>query len=172
MTVIMALMVTLGSHTGTPLIVVLEQDTVLGLRRVRVRDRLVARLRRPALDRDLAAGASPESSVALAVHARYLCRPEQRRVLGQTLTEIDAASETPASRRSKAPLAHQAISLARAELSAVAGRLAGPGPVDVRGVARIRNLLADGTGPLYRESGPRHLRNELAAALRAMDSPG
>ena len=49
------------------------------------------------------------------------------------------------------------------------GRLVAPGPVGVRGVARIRNLLADGTGPLYRASGAGHLRDELVAALLAMD---
>jgi len=172
MTVIMGLMVTLSSHSGMPMIVVLEQGAGLGLRRVRVRDRLGARIRRSALDLELAFGASPESSVALAVHARYLCRPEQRRVLGRTLAGIARAAETPAARRSKAPLSLHAISLARAELEAVVGRLVAPGPVDVRGVARIRNLLADGTGPLYRESGPGHLRDELVAALRAMDPLG
>jgi len=93
-------------------------------------------------------------------------------VLGRTLAGIARAAETPAARRSKAPLSLHAISLARAELEAVVGRLVAPGPVDVRGVARIRNLLSDGTGPLYRESGPGHLRDELVAALRAMDPLG
>ena len=149
---------------------VLEQGAGLGLRRVRVRDRLVARIRRPALDRELAAGASPESSVALAVHARYLCRPEQRRQLAHSLTEIGAASGAHAARRLRAPLALHAVARARGELAAVVDHLDGAGPVDVRGVALIRNLLADGTGPLYREPRPGHLREELLAALRAMDS--
>jgi hypothetical protein len=162
-------MVTQAAHAGTPTIVVLEQGAGLGLRRVRVRDRLLARIRRPALDRELAAGASPESSVALAVHARYLCRPEQRRQLAHSLTEIGAASG-PAARRLRAPLALHAVARARGELAAVVDHLDGVGPVDVRGVARIRNLLADGTGPLYREPCPGHLREELLAALRAMDS--
>ena len=172
MTVIMSLMVTLAHDAGAPKIVVVEQAAGLGLRRVRVRDRLAARIRRSTLDRELAAGASPESSVDLAVHARFLCRPEQRRVLGCTLTEIVAASETPSARRSRVPLCRTAISQAHAELEAVVGRLVAPGPVGVRGVARIRSLLADGTGPLYRESGAGHLRQELVAALRAFDSLG
>jgi hypothetical protein len=163
-------MVTLEVHLGTPKIVVLDLGAGLGLRRVRVRDRLVARIRRPALDRELAAGASPESSVALAVHARYLCRPEQRRLLARSLTEIGAASRAPAARRLRAPIALHAVARARAELAAVVDRLAEAGPVDVRGVARIRDLLADGTGPLYREPRPGHLREELLAARRAMDS--
>jgi hypothetical protein len=163
-------MVTLGAHTGTPMIVVLEQGAGLGLRRVRVRDRLGVRIRRPALDRQLASGASPESNVALAVHARYLCRPEQRRLLARSLSEIGAASEATAASRLRAPLALHAVAQARAELAAVVDRLAAAGPVDVCGVARIRNLLADGTGPLYRERRPGHLREELLAARRTMES--
>ena len=48
------------------MIVVLAEAAGLGLRRVRWRDRVVARVRTSALDRRLAAGASPESSVLLA----------------------------------------------------------------------------------------------------------
>ena len=63
-----------------------------------------------------------------------------------------------------------AVHRARAELQAVVACLTAAGPVDVRGVARVRRLLADGTGPLYRESAPDQLRNELRAALAAMDA--
>ncbi len=148
---------------------VLEQGEGLGLRRVRLWDRVRARLRTSALDQQLAAGASPESSVALALHAGHLCRPQQRRLLARSLTEIAVVCEAPARRRLKAPVCRHAVTRARAELAAVVDRLAAAGPVDVRGVARIRNLLADGTGPLYRESRPGHLRDELRAALQAMD---
>jgi hypothetical protein len=37
-------------------------------------------------------------------------------------------------------------------LAALADRLVEPGPVPVRGVAMVSRLLADGTGPLYREA--------------------
>ena len=57
----------------------------------------------------------------------------------------------------------------RIELEAVAERLGAAGPVGVRGVARISGLLTDGTGPLYRASSPGRLRDELRAALAAMD---
>ena len=42
----------------------------------------------------------------------------------------------------------------------------------MQGVARIRTLLADGTGPLYRSAAPEQLRNELTAVLAALDSFG
>ena len=63
-----------------------------------------------------------------------------------------------------------AVRCARTDLEAAARRLAAAGPVDVRGVARISGLLADGTGPLYQTSRPGRLRDELRAALGAMDA--
>jgi len=157
----------------TPAIVVLDEGSGLGLRQVRWRDRLVEHARSSALDRELAAGASPESNVPLAVHAERLCRPAQRRQLACSLMRIAAAAEEGSSGRClRAPVAGPAVRRARAELAAVAGRLGATGPVDVRGVARLRALLADGTGPLYRSAPPEQLRHELAAVLDALDSFG
>jgi hypothetical protein len=152
------------------MIVVLEQGAGLALRRVRWWDRLLVRARASALDRELAAGASPESSAALAVHAGRLCEPAQRRVLARSLHRIVVAADAPAGRRLKAPVSRPAVQRARAELAAVAGRLTADGPVDVRGVARVRHLLADGTGPLYRYAPPARLHDELVAVLTALDS--
>jgi hypothetical protein len=153
-------------------VVVLEEDSGLGLRRVRWRDRLLVRARASALDHDLAAGASPDANVPLAVHARRLCEPGQRRVLARSLARIVAAADAPTARRLRAPVCRPAVQGARAELAAVAGRLRATGPVDVHGMARIRTLLADGTGPLYRSAAPEQLRNELTAVLHALDSFG
>jgi hypothetical protein len=150
-------------------IVLLEQGAGLGLRRVRLRDRLRARLRTSALDEQLAAGASPESGVALALHAGHLCRPQQRQLLARSLAEIAASCLGPSRPRLQAPVCGHAVLRARTELAAVVDRLVAAGPVDVQGVARIRNLLANGAGPLYRESRPGLLRDELRAVLRAMD---
>ena len=162
-------MVTYREGTGAPAVVLLEQGAGLALRRVRLWDRVRARFRTSALDEQLAAGASPESNVALALHAGHLCRPQQRRLLAGSLAEIALSCETPARRRLKAPVCRHEVARARAELAVVVDRLAASDPVDVRGLARIRNLLADGTGPLYHESRPGQLRDELRAALRAMD---
>jgi hypothetical protein len=150
------------------MIVVLEQDAGLGLRRVRWWNQLLVRARAFALDQELATGASPESNMALAVHAGRLCNPAERRVLARTLTRIAEASAAPGGRL-KAPVCRPAVHRSRPELTAVADRLVAAGPVDVRGVARVRRLLADGTGPLYRSGPPDQLRGELAAALTALD---
>jgi hypothetical protein len=151
------------------MIVVLDEGTGLGLRRVRWRDRLAVRARASALDDQLAAGASPESSVTLALHAARLCRPAQRRVLARSLTRVVATAEAPEPRRLRVPVCRTAVHQARAELAAVAGRLTASGPVDVRGVARVRSLLADGTGPLYQPTPPASLLHELAEVLDALD---
>ena len=69
----------------------------------------------------------------------------------------------------KAPVCRPAVRRARAELDAVVKRLVSSDPVDVRGVALVRNLLADGTGPLYQESTADGLGPELQGALEAME---
>jgi hypothetical protein len=152
------------------MIVVVEHDAGLGIRRARLRDRLLTRLRASSLDAELAAGASPESSITLSLRAGLLCRPSYRRLLCQGVTRVVAAAERPASSLRKAPVNRDAVHGARAELEAVAERLGAVRPVDVHGVARISGLLTDGTGPLYQASPAGRLRDELRAALEAMDA--
>ena len=151
------------------MIVVLEHDATLGLRRVRLRDRLLARMRAAALDAELAGGTSPESSVVLALHAVHLSRPSQRRLLAGSLRRVVASADAPARSRLKAPVCGPAVRRAGTELQALIDRLVGAGPVSVRGVAQVRCLLADGTGPIYRKSAPDRLRNELRGALAVLD---
>jgi hypothetical protein len=148
--------------------VLLKTDADLGLCRVRIGDRVRARLQASRLDLQLAGGASPESSVILALHAARLHEPLHRKDLADSLWRIAAATERPA--RLKAPLCRTAIRQAHRELEAVAARLAGAGPVNVRGVATVRRLLADGGGPLYRRSAPERLQSELRGVLAALDS--
>jgi hypothetical protein len=151
------------------MIVILEHDAGLGLRRVRMQDRLLARIRAAALDAELAAGVSPESSVVLALHAVHLSEPSQRRLLAASLRRVAASAQVPTRSRLKAPVCSSAVRHAGNELQAVIDRLVAAGPVSVRGVARVRCLLADGTGPIYRKSAPDRLRNELRHALAVMD---
>jgi hypothetical protein len=150
--------------------VLLERGTTgFGVYHVRVRDRLRARVRAVALDRQLAGGVTPEANAPLALHAARVYGPSQRRLLARSLTRIAAASE-PASTRVGVPVDAPTIRRARGEIEAVADRLGAGGPVSVRGVAQIRLLLADGTGPLYRADRPDQLRRELQSALAALDS--
>ena len=53
-------------------------------------------------------------------------------------------------------------------LATLAGCLASPGPVGVRGVAMVTRLLADGAGPLYSEACGDDLRDIIERATRAL----
>jgi hypothetical protein len=150
------------------MIVLLEKDGDLTLRRVGWRDRVAARLRAGALDAALVAGASPESSVPLALHAEHLCARSQRRLLARSLRRLVAVSEAPATRRSPVPINRVAVRRAGGELESLADRLAADGPVDVRGVAKLRALLSDGTGPFYQPVGTGRLDQELTAVRSAI----
>jgi hypothetical protein len=149
--------------------VLVECHDDLELQPVHLRHRVAARLHARDLDRSLAAGASPDSSVRLAVHAARLYRPGHRSGLAHTVRRLVAMAEQPT--RLKAPVSSRAVREVTDQLEAVASRLASPGPVEVRGVAKVRSLLADGTGPLYRPSGSAGLRDELLSVLRAFDPP-
>ncbi len=77
-------------------------------------------------------------------------------------------SRRPASIR-RAPLARQRVLLAAGDIRRLVGVLSGPGPLPPRGVAMARQLLTDGSGPLY-AVGPRlDLAPALDAVLRELD---
>ena len=152
--------------------IVLVESTQAGLqpRRVRVRDRLVARGRAARLDQDLAAGASPEASVPLAVHAQTVTSPASRARLADSV-ELVAAQ---AGGWSRPRLPQVSVSTERAgpalpELRAISGRLRARTLVAARGVAMVRVLLSDGNGPLYQEGGGDELEARLREARGALD---
>jgi hypothetical protein len=177
------------------MIVLLQDRAGFHARHVHLRDRILAWLRAPSLDRQLAEGAAPESNLNLAIEAERLIRPAQRRVLAGSLKRIVAGVERELASNPPltAPVARADVRRARPEIESLAQRLQSPGPVNVRGVARVRLLLSDGTGPLYRSGGPLErsarpdrssggvaergrtpgptgdLRTELRAAMTAMD---
>jgi hypothetical protein len=129
---------------------------------------LLARVRGPALDRRLADGAAPESSLDLAIHADVLARPEGRAVLARDLDQIaGTASKTPS--RAQVRLCRNRIRQAGDEFAALSYRLSAPGPVSVQGVAMIRILLRDGTGPLFQPGNRVDLRLLLRTAGAALD---
>jgi hypothetical protein len=124
--------------------------------------RLGVRLTAGRLDRALAGGASPDSTVSLALRAQALVRPAERLALADSLERILAA--TPC-RSARAPKYIDAafycrVSAASAELRELVGTLRGWGPVSAEGMAKARLLVTDGLGPLHRGSG------DLALAAR------
>jgi hypothetical protein len=148
----------------------------LTLRRLRPRQCLQARAA-ARLDRELAAGASPETNVSLAARAIQLTSTKVRRDLATSVQRIlAAAGQPPAARLAQAAAVHPAsLPLSRARISGsavplanLAGSLAAPGPVPVQGVAMVSQLLADGTGTLYREACGDDLGDIIETVTRAL----
>ena len=141
--------------------VVLENGAGLDLCRVGWFDRLRARLMAPGLDCQLARGVSPDSSVLLAVRARKLVQPSESLRLAGALERV-AAADRPGAVPLRIPVNRHAVRRAQRELRVLADRLR-TGAVDVQTIARLRNLLSDGTGPLYAVSSSQDLRAELSS---------
>jgi hypothetical protein len=134
--------------------VILLQDRRAGSKNVvahhvRRADRIAARLRGLDLDRQLAAGNPPESSAALTLRAQKLLRPAERKRMARGLRGLVRQAQRPPSVPAGVPLARGEVLDAAAQINRLADRLDGAGPVDVRGLARARLLITDGTGPLY-----------------------
>ena len=146
----------------------------LTLGRLRPWHRVLARCAASRLDRELAAGASPESSPGLAARAVQLTSMKGRRNLAASVRRILAAAGDPAAvtvvtvRPSRLPLARTRIRQSAGPLAVLAGCLATPGPVPAQGVAMVSQLLTDGTGPLYREASADDLGGLIDKATRAL----
>jgi hypothetical protein len=135
------------------------------------------------LDRELASGVAPEANAGLAARAVRLTSMAFRRELAGSLRRMLAAAGAPrsrlatsrrmpqaaqptagVSRQPHVPIHRARITRSAPELAELAGYLVQPGPVPVRGVAMVCELLADGRGPLYRAA----CRDDLdAMVLRA-----
>lgn len=138
------------------------------LRRVRVGDRVAARVHARQLDATLACGADPASSVTLALRAQQLIAPCARRRLARSLRGAVREAHTPY-RRGAPPLVGYGphVVAAEPELLALAERLERQTAVDARGVALTQLMLTDGGGPLYSDRGAQPL---IEAARRASDA--
>src|SRR5271154_5926037 len=119
----------------------------------------LVRLRGRGVGRELARGARPEADLMLAVRAMQLVSPRTRALLSASIRRADVAG-----RPRIVPLRNRTV-LADVpdSLEELSDALLAAGPVPVRGVAMVTQLLADGTGPLYR----RGRADELQAGARA-----
>jgi len=149
----------------------------LTLRRLRPWHWLRARCAAARLDRELAAGASPETSATLAARAMQLTSTKFRRDLAISVQRILAAAGEPAAVLPSVvgavpslglPLCRAQISPSAVPLAKLAGYLAAPGPLPVQGVAMVSRLLADGTGPLYREASGDDLGDIIETAMQVL----
>jgi hypothetical protein len=131
-------------------------------RRVRLRDRVEARVRTHHLDRQLADGVPPERSAALSLRARRLVDPAFATALARRLHAIVREAVLRRVPRAQIAVRLAAVEDVAAEFDELARRLVAPRAAAVRGVAQISVLLGDGAGPLYSSRA----EEDLGAALR------
>jgi hypothetical protein len=133
-----------------------------------IRARVTARLRAGRYDRALAVGVPTEAGSPLAAHADRLASTAEREAVARTLRlAVRDAHVTHATFTTRTEVNAPAVRAAEAAIDAVTLRLHAPRPVHPRGMARLRLLLADGRGPLYRY-GRGDLAGRLGAALAAL----
>jgi hypothetical protein len=118
---------------------------------------LMTRLHAYRLDRELARGCAPETDRMLAVRAMQLASSRMRRLLGRSLRRVASGQGSMSSVVARSAVAESAEQ--RGELT---DALLAPEPVPVRGIAMVRLLLTDSSGPLYPPGRP----DELGAVLR------
>ena len=173
-----------NTHTGNPAgqgrtrHVLLRDDLDrLSLVRLRPWHRLLAHCAGWRLDGELAAGASPESSVRLAARAIQLTSSKSRRDLATSLERVLAAvreqpagipTGTRAVHPPRLPLCRARISRSAGPLATLAGYLTAPGPVPVQGVAMVHRLVTNGAGPLYWEACSDDLSDIIEKATQAL----
>jgi hypothetical protein len=127
--------------------------------------RVVAQLFATRFDKHLAAGVAPEPAGALAAHVSRLASAGERRKLAEALELSVGEAHSRGTRMSATiPVDRSAVAAAVGLIDQVVLRLTGPRPVSARGIARLRLLLSDGRGPMYR-SGDGDLGVELRAVL-------
>jgi hypothetical protein len=129
--------------------------------------RIAARLLATRLDCALIAGADPARSARLSARAAMLTRPSIRAALADALDLIVASAQQPPSRRRVMPR-HSTVLANAPLLRELALTLRGPEPLYAQGIAMIRVLLSDGTGPLYTSRDGSTLERELRRARAAV----
>jgi len=136
----------------------------------RVRFALIAMWRAAELDRQLAAGESPEASPLLAIRSRRLTgrRYRARMVAGLARAVRDAEATTRGFSAAIRPDRREVIA-ARTVLATLDRRLRATDPVSAQGIAMLESLLTDGTSPLYRPAEAGALGSRLRAAAAALE---
>jgi hypothetical protein len=137
-------------------------------RRCRGYQRALAHVRSYELDRALADGADPDSSVLLSLRAGTLLGARMRAQLAGTLRRVIRDAGTRPS-RSTVPLAWREILAARDLLEQVATVLDSPGAIDPHGAAQVALLIRSGTSPIYPPTRAGMLSRRLRATLNALD---
>ncbi len=139
-----------------------------GAPRVSLTARLVARLRAGRFDHMLAVGVPAPEGSALAIHQARLVTMVEREAISRTLrAAVRDARDGTAALSSRIPVHGDNVAAAEDVIDAITLRLHSPRPVSARGMARLRVVLSDGCGPMYKY-GRGDLSGRLGAALAAL----
>lgn len=126
--------------------------------------RLSARLFAGRYDHQIEDGASPPPGSPLALHSARLVSARERDDLACALQWVVHDADGVGARfNARVPVQCTAVRHAAGVIDVIRERLADPFPVRARGMARLRIVLSDGCGPLYRSG-----QGTLAAALRGV----
>jgi len=127
--------------------------------------RVTARLRAYQFDRQLAVGVPAPAGSALAVHQSRLTSVAEREAIARTLRQaVHDAQPSTVAMSSRLAVHPKNVAAAQDLIDTITLRLHSPRPVNARGMARLRVVLSDGRGPMYR-FGRGDLSGRLGAAL-------
>ena len=128
--------------------------------------RLTARVRAGSYDRLLSVGVTPEPGSPLAAHCARLTSRTERHAIARSLRRAvrEVHEPTATTWSSRIPPNVPNITAAEELIDRVTQRLHSPRSISARGMARLRLVLSDGAGPLYR-FGRGDLPGRLGAAL-------
>jgi len=137
------------------------------------RDRVLARLLGPSLDRELARGLPPWRGGPRAVRARFIVSPAGRRQLIRGWNRLlDQARRPPSALSTRGPLCRRALVAAEQDVRSMLSVVAAQRPIAARGAAIARVLLTDGAGPLYHARSGRDLAGEVRDVTRWLTESG
>jgi hypothetical protein len=134
--------------------------------------RMSARLRATRLDAELASGTGPWRSSLLAARALQLTSKRSRQMLATSLERVLEEAQFPARRRVSSPViapCHAAVSAQLPQIFALTARLRSQAPVEAAGIAALRMLLSDGSGPIYTRGQPDTLGHALDRVARGLE---
>ena len=136
----------------------------------RVRLFAVVRWQAARLDRELAAGISPQAGEAHALRARTITGRRSRASVALGLQRVlrSATATAPVFTAAVRPHRREVLA-ARTVIEALERRLRAPEPVSARGMAMLGGLLTEGTSPLYRPDEAGALGSQLRAAAAALE---
>jgi len=148
----------------------LVMDDPRVIRPYRLTDRVRARLLGGSLDRELAAGREPESSVMLAARARHIVQLRRRQATASNWENLLAVAQRGGEKPGPARrIRASEIVAAQSAIRELTQRLRAPLPVAAQGVAMAEILLTDGAGPVYSRRSRVTLTAALESAITQLD---